>query len=141
MLENFSDIKVCCFVVCLHHHIQSSLILLSAFRAQHSVEIVHGVPGDSDSEGGAMGGKQSVARSARANGGIVHGSSSFDNGGFGVSGPNSAKKGTVGRPPMPTEPGELEVLFNKVLVQMDLPPERAKHLRSVIHSDSSDRLT
>ena len=106
------------------------------------MEIVHGVPGDSDSEtaGGAMGGKQSVARSARrANGGgIVHGSSSFDghgHGGFGVSGPNSAKK-TV-RPPMPTEPGELEVLFNKVLVQMDLPPERAKHLRSVTYAAGS----
>ena len=102
------------------------------------MEIVHGVPGDSDSEtAGAMGGKQSVARSARANGGIVHGSSSFDNGGFGVSGPNSAAKKGTARPPMPTEPGELEVLFNKVLVQMDLPPERAKHLRSVTYAAGS----
>ena len=100
------------------------------------MEIVHvGVPGDpgdsSDSEGngGGMGGKQSVAAAARANGGIVHGSSTFDGGfgGGGVSGPNSAKK--TMRPPMPTAPGELEVMFNKVLVQMDLPPERAKHLR------------
>ncbi len=32
------------------------------------------------------------------------------------------------RPPMPDET-ELERRFNEVLVQMDLPPERAKHLR------------
>ena len=50
------------------------------------MEIVHvGVPGDSDSdsESGSMGGKPSRAAAARANGGIVHGSSSFDHGGFG----------------------------------------------------------
>jgi hypothetical protein len=35
----------------------------------------------------------------------------------------------AGRPGLPTELGELERMFNDVLVQMDLPPERAKHLR------------
>ena len=33
------------------------------------------------------------------------------------------------RRPMPDE-HELERRFNEVLLQMDLPPERAKHLRS-----------
>ena len=51
------------------------------------MEIVHvGVPGDPtgdcSSDSDSMGGKQSVAAHARANGGIVHGSSTFD-GGFG----------------------------------------------------------
>ena len=32
------------------------------------------------------------------------------------------------RPPMPSEP-ELERRFNEVLIQMDLPPERAKILK------------
>ena len=44
-----------------------------------------GVPGDptgDSSDSDSMGGKQSVAAHARANGGIVHGSSTFE-GGFG----------------------------------------------------------
>ena len=116
------------------------------------MEIVHvGVPGDPDSsDSDSMGGKQSVAAGIRGNGGIVHGSSTYD-GGFPasenvqslaqsriaillinsrqVSGPNSAKK--TMRPPMPTELGELEERFNEVLRRMDLPPEKAKHLRYV----------
>merc|ERR550517_1288293 len=39
------------------------------------------------------------------------------------------RKTTVVRPPMPSEE-ELERRFNEVLIQMDLPPERAKILKS-----------
>ncbi len=41
---------------------------------------------------------------------------------------NVSAAGSVQRPPMPDEE-ELERRFSEVLVQMDLPPERAKHLR------------
>ena len=54
-----------------------------------------------------------------------------------VSGAAGPQKG-VNRRPMPGEE-ELERRFNEVLIQMDLPPERAKHLRLVaffIHSYS-----
>merc|ERR1719394_2232612 len=40
-----------------------------------------------------------------------------------------SRKTTVIRPPMPSEE-ELERRFNEVLIQMDLPPERAKILKS-----------
>ena len=39
-----------------------------------------------------------------------------------------AQKGGGNRRPLPGEE-ELERRFNEVLIQMDLPPERAKHLR------------
>ena len=45
-----------------------------------------------------------------------------------ANGPLS-RKTTVVRPPMPSEE-ELERRFNEVLIQMDLPPERAKILKS-----------
>merc|ERR1719232_418155 len=41
----------------------------------------------------------------------------------------NTRKTTVVRPPMPSEE-ELEDRFNKVLIQMDLPPERAKILKN-----------
>ena len=49
------------------------------------------------------------------------------------------RKSTVGIPrrPMPDE-HELEKRFNEVLLQMDLPPERAKHLRSFDSSKKWD---
>ena len=39
------------------------------------------------------------------------------------------RKTTIARPPMPAE-DVLERRFNEVLIQMDLPPERAKILKS-----------
>jgi len=42
---------------------------------------------------------------------------------------NGPRKSTVLRPPMPTD-DELERRFNELLIQMDLPPERAKILKS-----------
>jgi hypothetical protein len=48
------------------------------------------------------------------------------------------RKTTTGfRRPMPDE-SELERRFNEVLLQMDLPPERAKHLRSFDSSKKWD---
>jgi hypothetical protein len=48
------------------------------------------------------------------------------------------RKSTMGpRRPMPDE-HELERRFNEVLLQMDLPPERAKHLRSFDSSKKWD---
>ena len=44
-----------------------------------------------------------------------------------VNGPS--RKATMNRPPIPAE-DELERRFNEVLIQMDLPPERAKILKS-----------
>ena len=41
----------------------------------------------------------------------------------------NGRKTTVVRPPMPSEE-ELEERFNKVLIQWDLPPERAKALKN-----------
>jgi hypothetical protein len=74
-----------------------------------------------------MGNRQSV-HAARANGGagIIHGSHT---GGVDAFGPTTMTARKAGRPGLPTELGELERMFNDVLVQMDLPPERAKHLR------------
>ena len=46
-----------------------------------------------------------------------------------TNGPQMSRKTTVIRPPMPSEE-ELERRFNEVLIQMDLPPERAKILKS-----------
>ena len=93
---------------------------------------MHVVPsldeGDEGSSGivdADMGGKQS-AHAARTNGGIVH--APLDAGGGGSA---AARKASRVPLPMPTELGELERRFNEVLVQMDLPPERAKHLRYV----------
>ena len=55
---------------------------------------------------------------------------------IGTMGP--LRKSTVGpRRPMPDE-HELERRFNEVLLQMDLPPERAKHLRSFDSSKKWD---
>ena len=46
-----------------------------------------------------------------------------------ANGAKLSRKTTIVRPPMPSEE-ELERRFNEVLIQMDLPPERAKILKS-----------
>ncbi len=102
-----------------------------------SVDIVH--LGAADPAATDMGGAQSSSaahrgssknrRSSHLNGGTNGGVEtmgplrSFGGPGVVVGG------GTAPRRPMPDE-AELERRFNEVLVQMDLPPERAKHLRS-----------
>ena len=56
-----------------------------------------------------------------------YGSSTVSSSSSAAAGP-AARAAAAHRPAMPDE-AELERRFNEVLVQMDLPPERAKHLR------------
>ena len=50
-------------------------------------------------------------------------------GGHNIGSMGPLKAPTPRRPPMPHE-NEVERRFNEVLIKMDLPPEKAKHLRT-----------
>ncbi len=126
----------------------------SSSRHRPPVDIVHLVSSDpsspasslddSGSGGSGMGGAQSTQRggsskrSGRRGGGHHNGGvdsvgplRSMPGSGIGAGMVPGGANGAGGGPrrPMPDE-AELERRFNLVLVQMDLPPERAKHLRS-----------